>query len=67
VKVFGILFNLVIIKTTTTIHYSILTLNLTKMARKRELLDDVQRALIAFFKKNTSEESITLREIASAI
>jgi hypothetical protein len=37
------------------------------MARKRELLDDVQRALIAFFKKNTSEESITLREIASAI
>jgi phage repressor protein C with HTH and peptisase S24 domain len=27
----------------------------------------VQRALIAFFKKNTSEESITLREIASAI
>lgn len=66
-KVFGILFNLVIIKTTTTIHYSILTLNLTKMARKRELLDDVQRALIAFFKKNTSEESITLREIASAI
>jgi hypothetical protein len=26
------------------------------MARKRELLDDVQRALIAFFKKNTSEE-----------
>ena len=37
------------------------------MARKRELLDDVQRALIAFFKKNTSEEGITLREIASAI
>ncbi|HOG15122.1 MAG TPA: S24 family peptidase [Candidatus Absconditabacterales bacterium] len=37
------------------------------MARKRELLDDVQRALIAFFKKNTSEEGLTLREIASAI
>jgi hypothetical protein len=37
------------------------------MARKRELLDDVQRALIAFFKKNTSEEGITLREIAAAI
>ena len=37
------------------------------MARKRELLDDVQRALIAFFKKNTSEEWLTLREIASAI
>ncbi|MCK9467022.1 MAG: hypothetical protein M0P94_01725 [Candidatus Absconditabacterales bacterium] len=37
------------------------------MARKRELLDDVQRALIAFFKKNTSEEGVTLREIAAAI
>ncbi|HPC34846.1 MAG TPA: S24 family peptidase [Candidatus Absconditabacterales bacterium] len=37
------------------------------MARKRELLDDVQRALIAFFKKNTSEEGLTLREIAAAI
>lgn len=37
------------------------------MARKRELLDDVQKALISFFKKNTSEEWITLREIASAI
>lgn len=37
------------------------------MARKREKLDDVQRALIAFFKKNTSEEWVTLREIASAI
>lgn len=37
------------------------------MARKRELLDDVQRALIAFFKKNTSEEWLTLREIAAAI
>ncbi|HRX63749.1 MAG TPA: S24 family peptidase [Candidatus Absconditabacterales bacterium] len=37
------------------------------MARKRETLDDIQRALIAFFKKNTSGEGITLREIASAI
>lgn len=37
------------------------------MARKRELLDDVQKALISFFKKNTSEEWVTLREIASAI
>jgi hypothetical protein len=37
------------------------------MARNRDILDDIQRALIAFFKKNTSEESVTLREIASAI
>lgn len=27
-------------------------------------LDPIQRALIAFFKKNTHEENITLREIA---
>ncbi len=37
------------------------------MARNRSELDDIQRALIAFFKKNTQEEGITLREIASAI
>ena len=35
--------------------------------RKRVDLDDVQRALIAFFKKNTGEEWVTLREIAAAI
>ena len=35
--------------------------------RKRVDLDDVQRALIAFFKKNTWEEWVTLREIAAAI
>jgi hypothetical protein len=37
------------------------------MARNREILDDIQRALIAFFKKNTTEEGVTLREIASII
>lgn len=30
-------------------------------------LDDVQKALIAFFKKNVNEEGLTLREIASEI
>ncbi len=30
-------------------------------------LDDVQKALILFFKKNTNEEGITLREIAAEI
>ena len=34
---------------------------------KKQLLDEIQRALIAFFKKNTNNESITLREIAAAI
>lgn len=37
------------------------------MARNRTELDDIQRALIAFFKKNTGGEWLTLREIASAI
>lgn len=37
------------------------------MPRKRTELDDVQKALIAFFKKNTQWEWLTLREIASAI
>lgn len=37
------------------------------MARNRSELDDIQRALIAFFKKNTWGEWLTLREIASAI
>lgn len=37
------------------------------MARNRVELDDIQRALIAFFKKNTTGEWVTLREIASAI
>jgi hypothetical protein len=45
----------------------LLIINLFQMARNREILDDIQRALIAFFKKNTTEEGITLREIASAI
>ena len=30
-------------------------------------LDDIQKALILFFKKNTNEEGITLREIAAEI
>lgn len=30
-------------------------------------LDNIQKALISFFKKNTDQEGITLREIASAI
>ncbi len=30
-------------------------------------IDDVQQSLIDFFKKNTYEEGITLREIANAI
>lgn len=34
---------------------------------KKQLLDEIQRALIAFFKKNTDNENITLREIAAAI
>ncbi len=34
---------------------------------KKQLLDEIQRALIAFFKKNTNNESITLREIAASI
>jgi len=34
---------------------------------KKQLLDEIQRALISFFKKNTHNEWITLREIASAI
>lgn len=34
---------------------------------KRDSLDDVQKALIHFFKSNTYQENITLREIASAI
>ena len=34
---------------------------------KKQNLDDVQRALISFFKKNTNSEGITLREIASNI
>ena len=34
---------------------------------KKQLLDEIQRALIAFFKKNTNNEGITLREIAAAI
>jgi repressor LexA len=34
---------------------------------KKQVLDEIQRALIAFFKKNTHNESITLREIAAAI
>jgi hypothetical protein len=38
------------------LQITFLSSNQTTMARKRELLDDVQRALIAFFKKNTSEE-----------
>ncbi len=37
------------------------------MARNRTELDDIQRALIAFFKKNTGGEWLTLREMASAI
>ena len=37
------------------------------MARNRTELDDIQRALIAFFKKNVWGEWLTLREIASAI
>ncbi|HCB51522.1 TPA: hypothetical protein DEP21_03015 [Patescibacteria group bacterium] len=34
---------------------------------KKQTLDSIQKALISFFKKNTYNESITLREIASAI
>ena len=34
---------------------------------KKQLLDEIQRALISFFKKNTNNEGITLREIAAAI
>lgn len=34
---------------------------------KKQFLDEVQRALISFFKKNTDNESMTLREIAAAI
>lgn len=34
---------------------------------KRDSLDDVQKSLIHFFKSNTYQENITLREIASAI
>lgn len=34
---------------------------------KKQLLDDTQKALIAFFKKNTNNEGMTLREIATAI
>jgi hypothetical protein len=30
-------------------------------------LDAIQKALIAFFKKNTNQEGITLREIAHAL
>ncbi|MEI8091002.1 MAG: hypothetical protein WCG98_01835 [bacterium] len=30
-------------------------------------LDPIQKALIAFFKKNTHQENITLREIAAAL
>jgi len=30
-------------------------------------LDAIQKALIAFFKKNTNQENITLREIASSL
>jgi SOS-response transcriptional repressor LexA len=37
------------------------------MARNRGELDDIQRALIVFFKKNTGGEWLTLREMASAI
>lgn len=34
---------------------------------KKQMLDEIQRALISFFKKNTDNESMTLREIAAAI
>lgn len=34
---------------------------------KRNQLDDIQKELINFFKRNTNQEGITLREIASAI
>lgn len=34
---------------------------------KKQTLDDIQKALISFFKRNTQNESITLREIATAI
>ena len=34
---------------------------------KKQSLDDIQKALISFFKKNTANEGITLREIATAI
>jgi SOS-response transcriptional repressor LexA len=34
---------------------------------KKNQLDDIQKELIQFFKKNTHQEWITLREIASAI
>jgi hypothetical protein len=30
-------------------------------------LDNIQKALITFFKKNTNQEGITLREIANNI
>jgi hypothetical protein len=30
-------------------------------------IDDVQKALILFFKKNVNEEGLTLREIAAEI
>jgi DNA-binding Lrp family transcriptional regulator len=30
-------------------------------------LDDIQRKLIAFFKANTNEEGLTLREIAQEV
>lgn len=35
--------------------------------RKQHELDAIQKALIAFFKKNTQEEGLTLREIANEI
>jgi hypothetical protein len=34
---------------------------------KKQQLDDVQKSLISFFKRNTATENITLREIATEI
>ncbi|MDR0281872.1 MAG: hypothetical protein LBI53_00675 [Candidatus Peribacteria bacterium] len=46
---------------------TLLVLPLTSISMIFKELDDVQKALIAFFKKNVHEEGITLREIAAAI
>ncbi|MCR5411808.1 MAG: hypothetical protein K6E76_02190 [Patescibacteria group bacterium] len=37
------------------------------MKKGQATLDSVQKALIAFFKKNVNEEGLTLREIANEI
>ena len=53
---------------TKIFNYSLLTFNYSfKPMLKKQSLDEIQRALISFFKKNTQNENITLREIASEI